>query len=406
MVVIIGVAVFLIYSPLADNGGGGESRVGFSIRDFLPFGKSDDGVQLTDQNQDQNTPTSTSTSTNIGVIPRIRKVSQEPIAGAVIFAQGTTSVVRFVEKGTGNVYEARSDSNTIERLTNTTIPKIVRAFWLPNGTGFLAQTLAPESEIIETRFVKIARALNIGAQESLTPYNATISNLPTGIEELSIRPDSAKIFYYTISNLNSEWHISNPDGTADTVVYKHPLTEWLPTWLDNSNISLQSKPSGTEIGYVYSFNTSNGILKKNGTSGAGLLSTPKNIEMELASTGGTSPRLFAIDNKNLTSKSLDVATLADKCTWSSSKTLAVYCAVPKEVFRAVYPDDWYKGLLNFNDSIYYITIDPLFVVNTINLSQTTKEMIDVVDIKISPTDDHLIFKNKADGYLWLLRIAE
>ena len=102
----------------------------------------------------------------------------------------------------------------IQRLTNTTIPKIIRAFWLPNGSGFLAQTLIAENEVVETSFVKLNKNSTSSTNESLTPFGTTIGKLPTGVKEIAIKPDGAKIFYYTINGSYSDWFISNPDGTS------------------------------------------------------------------------------------------------------------------------------------------------------------------------------------------------
>src|SRR3990167_9394362 len=217
ILIIVGVALFLVFTskPQAE----GESRVGFSIREFLPFGKSDAptiGEPTTEtSNEDFESNITPKTNTN-QPIPRLRKISSEPVAGAAVFNIGTTSIVRFVEKGTGNVYEVKSDSLAVQRLTNTTIPKIVRAFWLPNATGFLAQTLLSGREIVETNFVRLNKNVASSTNETLTPFGVTIGKLPTGIKEITIKPDSTKIFYYTVS-ASSDWYISNPDGTGSSL---------------------------------------------------------------------------------------------------------------------------------------------------------------------------------------------
>ena len=104
ILVVIGIAVFLVLGGVPTKEGE-ESRVGFSLRDFLPFGKGDPGT-----NNSTTTPNQNNTGgENLPIIdpnkpvPRLRKISKEPVAGAVVFNVGTTSVVRFVEKGTGNV---------------------------------------------------------------------------------------------------------------------------------------------------------------------------------------------------------------------------------------------------------------------------------------------------------------
>jgi len=411
ILVVIGIAVFLIFfsAPTTDTG---ESRVGFSIRDYLPFGSSG----TTDNNQNSNTTNESSAlddNTNIPnvtenkPIPRLRKISSEPVAGAAIFNTGTTSIVRFVEKGTGNVYEARSDSHIIQRLTNTTIPKIVRAFWLPNGSAFLAQTLVPESEMVETNFVKLNKNVASGTAEILTPYNTTIGKLPTDIKEITIKPDGSKIFYYTANRGYSNWFVSNPDGTGSSEVGSNALTEWMPKWISGNTIILQNKGSSEVIGYNYSFDISSKVFKKTGFGITGISSNPRSDGLQtLVSNGGPSPKLFLIDNKNVTIKSIDQNTLAEKCVWLKEKISTALCGVPNGLPRGNYPDVWYKGLVSTDDSIKRINMADNVSSDIADLYSLSEEQIDVVDINISPDETHLIFRNKIDGYLWLLRIGE
>ncbi len=359
--------------------GPGESRVGFSIRDYLPFGKSEDlGTSGTTTEINTGENSSADGLSNIQTnqpTQRLRKISSEPVAGAVIFNTGTTSVVRFVEKGTGNVYEARSDSIAVARLTNTTIPKIVRAFWLPNGSGFLAQTLVPESEIIETNFVKLNKNTASTTVENLTPFGTTIGKLPTGIKEIAIKPDGSKIFYYTINGSYSNWFISNPDGTNAVSVFSHPLTEWLPKWFSANIITMQTKGSSETVSYSHSFDVSSKIFKKVGVNAVGI-----------------SPQ---------------TNTLAEKCVQATKeKSLTLYCAVPSYLPSGNYPDVWYKGLVSTEDFIEKIDINNGIFYNIADISSLSDQKIDVVDMFLSPDESHLIFRNKIDGYLWLLRITE
>ena len=405
ILIIVGVALFLVFTskPQAE----GESRVGFSIREFLPFGKSDAptiGEPTTEtSNEDFESNITPKTNTN-QPIPRLRKISSEPVAGAVVFNIGTTSVVRFVEKGTGNVYEVKSDSLAVQRLTNTTIPKIVRAFWLPNATGFLAQTLMPESEIIETNFVKLNKNEIVG--ENLTPFNTTISKLPTGIKEISINPSGSKIFYYT-ANWSSNWFISNPDGTESSLVMSHPLTEWLPKWVTPDRVVMQTKGSSESIGFNYVFNTKNETLTKIGLGIRGISSNPNSDNsLNLVSVSDNFPQLFLIDNNNITSQKISANTLAEKCVWLEEKNPTVYCAIPIKLPNGNYPDVWYKGVVSTEDIIEKIDLNNDIYYNVVNLSSESGEKIDVVDIDISPDETHLIFRNKIDGYLWMIKIGE
>ncbi len=403
---VVAVALFLILTSKPQTTG--ENRVGFSVREFLPFGKNgntETSSSTTKIKENQSIDTSLNTTSN-QLIPRLRKISSGPIAGAVVFNIGTTSIVRFVEKGTGNIYEARSDSLIIKRLTNTTIPKIIRAFWLPNGSAFLAQTLIPNSEIIETNFIKLNKnPINVGS-ENLTPFSTTIGKLPTGIKEIAIKPDSSKIFYYTVSG-SSNWFISKPDGTDSYLVMSQPLTEWLPKWITSNQIIMQNKASSESVSFSYVFNIKNKTFKKIGLGIRGLSTKPNyNGTLTLASSGGTFPQLFIIDNKNITISKVNANTLADKCVWSKDKNLSVYCAIPIQIPNGNYPDIWYKGLVSTEDFIEKIDLNNDIFYNVSNLSSESGQKIDVMNLSISPDGAYLIFRNKTDDYLWMLKIEK
>lgn len=414
ILVVVGVAAFLIfYSSPATNG---EGSVGFSIRDYLPFGSSSNNGS---GNGSAGTNNATTSETNTGSttenpiinqenqpIPKLRKLSNEPIAGAIIFNTGTTSVVRFIEKGTGNVYEAKSNTFVIERLTNTTIPKIIRAFWLPNGSGFLAQTLLIESETIETSFVKLNKNKVSSTSEDLTPYSTIIGKLPTGIKEIAIKPDSAKIFYYIADN-SSNWFVSNPDGTGSSLVMTHPLTEWIPQWISGNNVIMQTKGSSQSVGHTYTFDVSSKTLKKIGVGMSGL-STNTNTDgsLSLISGGDTYPQLFVVKNKDASKTNISINTLAEKCVWLKDKNPSIYCAIPRNLPSGNYPDIWYKGLVSTNDYIAKIDLSNDISYNIADLPVLSGQKIDVTNMSLSPDGTHLIFRNKIDGYLWMLRIGE
>jgi hypothetical protein len=409
ILVIIGIALFLVFGSKPQTPG--DSRVGFSIRDFLPFGKSNDtGTSTEIIRGDGQNGNALNLATSEGT-PRLRKLSTEPVAGAVIFnppaGGATTSLVRFIEKGTGNVYEARSDTLNIQRLTNTTIPKIIRAFWLPNASGFLAQTLMAENEVIETNFVKLNKNTASSTTEILTPFNTIISKLPTDIKEITIKPDGTKIFYYTNGGSISNWFVANPDGTNSSLVMSHPLTEWSPQWITGNTIVMQPKASSASIGSVYTFDIATKVFKKIGLEALGLSSNP-NLDgsLDLISSGGNLPQLFLVNNKTVTAKNLNVNTLTEKCIWLKAKNPTIYCAVPTQIPGGNYPDVWYKGLVSTEDFIQKIDINNDIFYNTADLSALAKQKIDVTDLSLSPDETHLIFRNKIDGFLWMLRIEE
>ena len=94
-----------------------------------------------------------------------------------------------------------------------------------------------------------------------------------------------------------------------------------------------------------------------------------------------------------------VKTLSEKCTWVKS-VLVFYCAVPKSFVARAYPDDWYQGLVSFDDVFWKIDVAS----GTTSVLFDPKELagvdIDGVELSVSPNEDMLFFINKKDRTLW------
>ena len=413
VVIMIGLAGWWIYSKNTNT----DVRVGnsgFSIKNFFPFGQAPEnttnqnngGENGTSGNNSSGSTSNTDNNSNrdaVNVpIKKLRKLWDKPVAGTVMWSKLGTSTIRFVEKATGNVYEARSDLAQVKRLTNNTIPKIMRAFWLPDGSGFLAQTV-DENEIINTSFIKWK--LSASSTSGSIPYNVLVSKLPTGIMELSVAPDSKKIFYLTALG-TAKGFVSNPDGTNPTQIYSNYLTEWIPNWFGDK-ILLSSKASFSAIssGFFLNPNTKTLVKAYDNISGASALSRVDGKFVLLGSGGdsyGISPKLW-VENVSTGSVSpLNIETFAEKCAWNKADSKFIFCGVPKTIGSGNYPDSWYQGSLSTDDIIQKINVFDLYRYVLVDLSRESSEQIDTENLMASSDGNFLIFQNKLDQSLWLL----
>lgn len=402
VIAVLGGVAYWFFSSRAQTGNTNNPSGGFSIKSFFPFGNGND-VQVTNNDSSQNNNSDSTQSggsfNQTGPVPKLRELSNKPVAGSVVWTTGSTSIVRFTEKATGNVYEARSDSLPINRLTNDTLPKIMRAFWLPDGTGFLAQT-ADDSELIDTSFIKL-KLTSSSTSENTTPYEPVISKLPTGIEELSVSPDSKKVFYYT-ADVATSGYTANPDGTNKTQVFSNYLTEWIPNWFSTNSILISSKASSESPSNGYVLNPSSKTLSPayNGIFGGSALprSDGKYI---LVSSGGDDVDTWLDNVVSATTTRLGIHTLSEKCAWDPADLKFIYCAVPKSLGDNV-PDNWYQGITQTDDLIYKINVFDNYKYLLMDLSDQSKQKIDVENISVSKDGNFLIFTNKIDQSLWLL----
>ncbi len=413
-VIVLGLMAWWLYARNTNNTDVrvGNNSGGFNIKNFLPFGNPDTAGNSSGSGSNSNNNGSTfdngknaapsPMATNVP-IKKLRKLWDKPVAGAVIFNmyKSTTSIVRFTEKATGNVYEARSDSAQVRRLSNETIPKIMRAFWLPDGSGFLSQTI-DENETIETSFIKLKAST---ASSSTLPFTTVISKLPTGIAELSVSPNSKKIFYYT-AGATAKGFVSNTDGTSAVNVYGNYLTEWLPFWFNPNSILLAEKASYASQSSGYFLNPDTKTLTKAYGNISGASSLPRgDSKFVLLGSGadpyGGSPALWLLESSAASISALNTSTWPEKCAWNKADAKFVFCGVPKKILPANYPDDWYRGTVNTDDLIEKINISGYSFVLS-DLSVESKETIDTENLASSPDGNFLIFQNKLDQSLWML----
>jgi hypothetical protein len=104
------------------------------------------------------------------------------------------------------------------------------------------------------------------------------------------------------------------------------------------------------------------------------------------------------DDIEKTKTEFSLKTLPEKCIWSEVDVNKIYCAVPKNLPTANYPDDWYKGLVSFDDNLWQI--DTLTGETTLLLNQFG---FDIINIFKTKNEDFLFFQNKKDGTLWSLK---
>jgi hypothetical protein len=313
-------------------------------------------------------------------------------------------LVRYAEKGTGNIYDAFQDSLESKRLTNTTIPRIYEAMFANTGKTVIMRYVRDNNQTIES-FVANIPEEKLGGDG---PADLRGTFLGLNIKDISVSPDTKQIFYLEQLGEHVIGIISNPDGSNGDQVFKSPFTGWLSTWPNSKTITLTTKASGYAEGYIYNLTITNQSLKKIVGKVSGLTTlTSHNERYVLFSQsirGGM--KLFFYDTTTGILSDTNLATLPEKCIWNKNSTI-IYCAVGNSIPNAVYPDDWYQGKVEFSDSIYSIDPTGTYANSEVaNLNVLSGENIDVIKIGLSLDNEYLYFINKKDAILWQLKIIE
>jgi hypothetical protein len=369
----------------------------FGIFEKQPTGGGGDTIDTGDSSK-----TTGNQNSNEQKRVKLSKISDTPVAGFIVFEKGSSTIVRYVEKGNGHIQEVNTASLEKKRVSNTTIPQIHEAIFSDKGEQVLLRYLKEGSDSIQTFSGKIS------PKATSTDEGILIGAfLDEDIKQIAVSPDKLKIF--TLSNYggSSIGTISLFDGTKKSQIFQSSFTEWLPQWVTTDLISLNTKPSSSVFGFDYSITTKNSSLTKILGEKYGLttLTSPDGNRVLFSENTEYGLPLSVLIKKTKVSYSFGLATLSEKCAWYQNN-IDVYCAVPESTPRTAdgYPDSWYQGLVNFSDTIWKIDTESGATDQLINLRETSREPIDATLMQINQNGDTLVFVNKTDNSLWLLSL--
>ena len=414
MLVIVAIVFGFLYfrestsAPVVDTGG-----TNF-FSDFNPFGTS------------KTVPPKVTTPTiipiepepTIEIIRKLNKVSSMPVAGFGIFRKEKfkkefASALRYVDKATGNIYQTFADEIDERQFSATIIPKIYEAYFGNNAESVVMRYLKTDDRTIETFIGSVPKELLGGDTTEKNEIKGYF--LPENITDVSISPDGSKILYFLnvgdgiIGSTSSLASSSLTQAPKKTQIFDSAFTEWLPFWPNTKMITISTKPAANVPGHMYSFDPNKkvegGLNKILGDiNGLTALTSPSG-KLILYGNDNLNLNIFHVDTK--ASDLLGVRTLPEKCTWNNkgNKTSTfIYCAVPKLVNVAIYPDAWYQGEISFSDEIWKINVENGNAIKILDPMAERGEEIDGIKLALDESENYLFFVNKKDSYLWELNL--
>lgn len=338
-------------------------------------------------------------------IPRLRQISKDPTAGATFFdlpvsTSSKQTVIRYVDRATGNIFETSPTSLTATRISNKTIPTVYEASFASEGNSLLMRRVKDGSQTIETF------AATLSKSASSTSLSLGGSFLTQNITQISVSPDKTKIFYLYNTDNGSVGIVANPDGSKKTLVFESSAREWLSDWSGAKTITIVNKPTAGVSGTAYFLDTSTGGLRQvMSGNGLSVLSSPdsKTVLYGIGEQNQNSLYLGSFSVKDGRKNNLSVQTLPEKCVWSGNNE-NVYCAVPNLIPTGSYPDFWYQGLVSFGDEIWKVDTTTGQTTFSASIVQLAGKDIDVINPTLDASEKYLMFINKKDLSLWILKI--
>ena len=332
------------------------------------------------------------------------RISDIPVAGAVIFNRNNRPIVRYVDRATGHIYDVslptEENQDPLEKIkvTNNTLPKIYEAHFRSDGNAVLLRSLRDDSDVIENL------SLALTPPQTNTLYMVSSTAIRGNISSVAV--GSGNTLFYALKD-SSSIVSSAFNGAGTRTLLNSPFTDWRLAAAGNRLIAY-TKASVAASGFAYNINTSNGAFTKILGPLNGLVVIPNTagnrILYSYIENGQT--RLLANNSQGEIISEMTPATIAEKCVWSAKDINLVLCGSPANPIGPSEPDNWYRGVTHFSDRIWLFDTNIQTAQILVEPKPTLGIDIDVVELKLSPDEDYLIFINKTDLTLWALRLVD
>jgi hypothetical protein len=321
---------------------------------------------------------------------KIFPLSKEKIVAPTINAPGNK--IKYYAKSTGNIYEVNFDGSGLSQLSAANLANIIQIFWSPDKNQVLG--IFQDGE-------KTKKYLHNYTSGKSTALNENI-------QQAAWSPDGKKIAVQTYdqNTTNTIISVANSDGSELKAIMQTRIKDLIVEWPTIDKISARTPSSGLSDGLVFIINPGDGTFTKilSGLFGLNVKWSQLGDKFiySITSPEGKNPSLFSADQKGQNTKNLGVETIVEKCVFSQDNRIII-CAVPQKISAAaVWPDDYYKGMVTVSDHFYKVNLstgekDLLYA------PQDTAKSYDASELFLSPQEDYLFFINRKDGFLYGLK---
>ncbi len=395
VVLVVVLLILLGFYFLNKNPDGSPTSTNI-FRNFFPFG----GDTVTDNNTTPDkTPEEIPVETPSDFTQKLRKITSEPVAGAGIVDVKAGSIIRYIEKATGHIYEVELFSPRQGRISNTTIPMVYEAVWGNKNDSLIAQYLKDDDTTIDT--------YSLALKNISTSTENTISGAVMSQNISSVSTFGSSVFYLEQVDGASYGFVSSFDGKNKKQIWNSPIKELLSQYVNVKTVALTTKPEENTPGYLYFVDVNNASTKKvlGDIKGLSTLVNPAGTDV-LYLNQDERALLYTYTIKDMTVESVSPSTFPEKCVWGNKNFRVIYCAVPKDLITVGNLTSWYKGQISFNDDIWKYDLDNKSGTIVADLQKEGGEEIDVIKPIISENDQYLMFVNKKDNSLWSLDLTK
>lgn len=337
--------------------------------------------------------------------PNLIRVTDRPVAEGLVAinristtsspietASGTPAVyeavvndteVRFIDRASGNIYRYMAHERSLTRLSNKTLPGVQEASWLPDGSVAYARFVG-EGDTVSSYVLPDSGEGGFFLEQNLSTARAT----PAG-----------SLLTVLSGTTGSVGALSRSDGTEKRDLFTSALSA-IKVYASNGGFFAQTKPSVFLNGYAFQISAASGAFTRvlGPLRGLSVLPSPDGKFLLYTYVDRGTLRLSLLDMTTRAQIPLPLATLTEKCTWTTD-SLSVYCAVPTGLSAGL-PDFWYQGAAVLSDRFWKISVTDRLATLIVDPSTIAGVSIDGVSLQTDAQEDMLFFTDKHNGALW------
>lgn len=325
--------------------------------------------------------------------PRLRQLTTKPVAGyAELYSSSTEPYfVRYVEAGLGHVYDINMETGEEIRVSNTTVPQALTAEFSPDGTQ-----VAIQADVTDRNLVTVGKIENgefIGKP------------LPTSVTDFTFA-DNGELYYTEVRSqgVDTLGKALNLTTGATRDLFTIPFRAAAIDWAKGGQITnyTYTKPASRLLGYFYSINRGN--IVREPISGEGLTVIANDRYAAYSLRSGDNHLSFTYNRDTKEFGTIPILPLPEKCTFASDEPSVLYCGYEYTIHDYHYPDNWYKGLISLNDSLWRVDLNDSSAVQLVIPLQTIGRELDIISPQYSASSSMLYFINKHDKTLWVYEL--
>ncbi len=313
----------------------------------------------------------------------LRQLTTKRVIGYTEVASASSTLVYFVEGGTGHVYTTDPMIEGSEnRVSNVTIPVATKAVISTDGT----YTAVRSSNQPEANLTILTRN-----GEAFDTYT-----LEEPVRDFAINSNNDVL--YTVAGGSGLYGKSLDLETKTTkTIFEIPFREATIVWGSGPDDSHYVYPKTSRYleGYLYEIKA--GKFTRLPASGFGFMANGNKNFVAYSVLKNDKYTSSLLNNELNTSQGLPLNFVPEKCTFGVA---ALFCAVSDSSSDYSFPDNWYRGEISFADTIWKVYPETLgleIVVDT--LGESGREL-DIVSPEVGTDDSYLYFINKNDQSLW------